>query len=86
MQCFANVWVDVLLGCILALYVATLFCHKSLVRQILAVAVLLFHVGLTVLMLCAQYSLEELLALLLLSATVGLAIHLKGERGKRHDV
>ena len=32
------------------------------------------------------YSLEELLALLLLSATVGLAIHLKGERGKRHDV
>ena len=81
MQCFGYVWVDVLLGVIALCHVLPLLIKNHLLERVLLALHLLCHGGLAVVMLLHQLPLEELLALVLASALLGLGTVYLKERG-----
>ena len=87
MQCFANPWIDALLGVILLLHIFHAFPFDDFPKCILLCANLFWHSVLFVLMLLFSFPLEELLVLVLGSALLGLGLAYLAERGGvRHDL
>lgn len=82
MQCFANPWIDALLGVILLLHIFPVFPLGDCVKRILLWVNLLCHSALFLLMLLFNFPLEELLVLVLCSALVAatLGYLLEGRR------
>ena len=82
MQCFANPWIDALLGVILLLHILHAFPFDAFSKRILLCDNLFYHSVLFVLMLLFNFPLEELLVLVLGSALVAatLGYLLEGRR------
>ena len=82
MQCFANPWIDALLGVILLLHILSIFPLGDSLKRILLWVNLLYHSALCLLMLLFSFPLEELLVLVLGSALVAatLGYLLEGRR------
>ena len=74
MQCFANPWIDALLGVILLLHILHAFPFDDSLKRILLWVNLLCHSVLFVLMLLFNFPLEELLVLVLGSALVAATL------------
>ena len=74
MQCFANPWIDALLGVILLLHIFSAFPFDDFPKCILLCANLFWHSALFLLMLLFSFPLEELLVLVLGSALVAAAL------------
>ena len=74
MQCFANPWIDALLGVILLLHILSIFPFGDSLKRILLWVNLLCHSALFLLMLLFNFPLEELLVLVLGSALVAAAL------------
>ena len=83
MQCFNCLWVDVCLGIIFLLHILPFFLRKKLVETVSLYGNLFCHGVLFLLMLVLQFPLEELLALVLLSALLGLGMAYLAERGRK---